>query len=878
MGEWSAGSEEAGWDQVPMPVQRVRVGDGPWRGKTFFDTRQPVRSISSVLLESGPLRTVVRYQAVIGSSQSYAALLTFDAASDFIEIDETFSADRGDQIVWDFAGEDLPDELHRLDSSAGYTSQTIGYFFDRRLARLAGWNQYSQLHDFSDGYALTFPKSEDVIGLVALRGGDWQGNSHNFLEAWVRRWFPDDPSSRRLVPPEAKADGAPSPEQVPGRPVNLHEPHFSIEGWLHQGRRTFALMLTTKDQLRPEDWNAQPSLGHFETKPDRERYRQQQSLLRRIHTQRGLFPLADQLALACEWPMELIPPAIADLPAPWDRPDAIRPERDHPMSPAQRVEEMLQFLAARVYGFWEGSGSAYTNAVVSRRLAHDVTDWEWLVAHGHLTPEQISQSRAWFAFLTQLFASDHYYPGEASMNMGAPGQSLEPAMAGMANQNFFTDVFNLPGIAAQVFHAHPCAGVWRGRFAEMWQRQLQYHVYPESGVWEESHTYFHHVLHTVIPTLERRRDDGVGDGFADPSFQHVVASLLKMLTPRDRTYDDHRHVVALGDHGVDLKDIYRPLYKILAGHVADSNPGLAGHLSWAYREMGGEGDLPVAPSPIPWRNEYVQGLGFFFRGQDARGESLLVLRCGNAWAHHHNDDGSLQFFAAGRAWVVDSAFSYPQKNGARKIRADGHSRWAPRDLDPLNCLWQFNRGWISQHAEDAAFPYAMAFTPTYMAEASWQQYTALRVPILHWRCVVQLAASSYLILDRTNLDIPQVMRFHVPVEASVLLEDSPAMEVGPSLRIQSVCGLGAPQVSPQDFPTQAPSKFATREVGYRFEGDGITACVLSVEGASLPLEIKQEEGSVSLCGDGFSARLTVVGERVTITNRETGVETEITFA
>ncbi|MGB8356537.1 MAG: hypothetical protein WCD79_21740, partial [Chthoniobacteraceae bacterium] len=724
LGEWEADDVEPSYD-APAPVQRIRVKEGQWRGGVFFDTRQAVRKITSTVLESGPLRVVTQFHAIIGEAQFYSARLTFDAGTDFIAIDEAFDCGSADQIVWDFVGEDLPAEIHLLDSTAGFASKPLHYFFDRRLARLACWNQYSQLHDFSDGYALTFPLSDDVVGYVALGGGNWNGNSHNFLEAWARRWFPADPASRR-VPFDAKADAAPSPERVAARPANRCEPHFSIEGWLHKGRRSFALVLVSKDALRDAGWNSAPPLGHFEAVPDRARYRQQQSLLRRIHTQRGMFPLAEQLAVCWSWPVEKPPAGAVKAVEPWDDRESNYGIPKHAMEISKRVDDMLEFLAARVFGFWEGSGSAYTNAVVSRRLAHDLNDWEWLESHGHLAPEQSQQIRARLVFLASLFSSDHYYPGEASMNLGDSNLSLEPAMAGMANQNFFTDVFNMPGMAAQVFHAHPDAAAWRDRFTAMWRRQLEYHVYPESGVWEESHTYFHHVLQTVIPTIERRRDDGLPDGFAEPAFQNLAGSLIKLLTPRDACFGGKRHVVALGDHGVDPKDLYRPLYRYLAENICTTNPDLAAQLAWAYLEMDGGKPLTVKPEPALLRNEYVQGLGYFFRSCDTRGESLMVLRCGNSWAHHHNDEGSLQFFCAGRAWIVDSAFSNPQKNGVRKFRADGHSRWMPRDLYPLNHFWQFNRGWITHHSEAGPFPCAVAFTPVYMAEASGQDYVPLR--------------------------------------------------------------------------------------------------------------------------------------------------------
>jgi hypothetical protein len=378
-----------------------------------------------------------------------------------------------------------------------------------------------------------------------------------------------------------------------------------------------------------------------------------------------------------------------------------------------------------------------------------------------------------------------------------------------------------------------------------------------------------------MPTLERRRDDGVEDGFAQPSFQHLVASLLKMLTPKDDYFGGKRHVVALGDHGVDLKDLYHPLYRQLAYHISASNPDLASQLAWAYLEMGGDQSLAIEPKSVPWQNEYVQGLGYFFRARDDRGESLMVLRCGNAWAHHHNDEGSLQYFYAGRSWIVDSAFSYPQANPIRKFRADGHSRWAPRDIDPLNYLWQFNRGWITSHQGDGPFPYAVAFTPTYMAETSAQQYIPLRCPILHWRCVVQLAPFAFLILDRSNIPIPQVTRFHVPSDAPIALEDTapPPLATGFYLRLRPLLGLHPAQIAATDHPTQAGESFSTREICYAGNGQPLAALLVLVEtaGVASTLAIRHAGDHLSVYHSGFAAELGVGNpDKISLLDLKTG--------
>lgn len=720
-----------------------------------------MQSARGELVENGPLRVVYRFCAEFAPDGFYTATVTVDRGQPFAAVDEEFQAGSGDQVVWDFSGGDLPEEFYLLDSSAAYQTRPLFYHFDQRLTRMASWTQQSQHFGFSDGYAIGFAaasgagNARDIAGFIALEGGTWRGGKLNHMEAWTRRWFSGDPASRRDVPFEAKADGQPGPERISARGLGICEPHFHVEGWIGCGRRKWALVLTTLDKVEPADPSGEP-LGHFENQPARERYRQQQSLLRKIHTQRGLLPLQEFVEMEFTWDEEPQRESGFDYPN-----DVLGHHFDGGQNPGEAKRGMMEFLAARVHGFWEGSGSAYTNPVVSRPLAPEMFRYEWLVRQGVFTGEEKTLVRAQLAFLMYLFASENYYAGDASMRPAGSPDSLDPTLAGMANQNFYTDVINVFGAGAQIFWKHPLAGHWRGLFIERWHRQLDCHMYPESGVWEESHTYYHHVLHTVLPTFLRRRADGTDDEFSNPAFQKLASAEVRQLAPRDAFFDGCRHVVAFGDHDVEVAR-YRYLWRELAGAFAPHNPALAENLAWAYREMGGEKPLPVSAKAPELRNEYVQGLGVMFRGGDAAGqESLLALRSGSAWGHHHNDDGSIQFYASGRAMIVDAGFS-GRSAGRKKVEAAGHSRWTLKHVEPVNFLWRFNRGWITASALDGPLAFATSCSPVFMVRAGADPAIPLRRPINHFRTIVQITPAAYLVVDVSDSDNDQLVVFHVP--------------------------------------------------------------------------------------------------------------------
>jgi hypothetical protein len=205
------------------------------------------------------------------------------------------------------------------------------------------------------------------------------------------------------------------------------------------------------------------------------------------------------------------------------------------------------------------------------------------------------------------------------------------------------------------------------------------------------------------------------------------------------------------------------MYGELARAFASHSPELASHLAWAYREMKGPEELPGISARAPqFTTGYLQGLGFFFRGNDgAGGESLLALRSGMAWGHHHNDDGSIQFYARGHALIVDSASSQPQERGERKALSTGHSRAVVEGVEPLNYLWRFNRGWILDSKIGDGFSHAVAGTPTFTTMPKNLPASPLQRAFWEFRAVIELSPAVYLIADYLDASQRHVVRFHV---------------------------------------------------------------------------------------------------------------------
>lgn len=754
--------------EVPAPIRSVRVEQGSWRGNSFFEIAARTATVQTQILECGPLRVEVRFQYSFEGGGVYQCTVRLDALQRHAEIQER-STDCGaaDQIVWDFTGDDLPTRFLLLEKERTHRQRTVQCFFDDRVARLARWTQMAQLFDFYEAFAMTCGSGDnpDVLGAVTLQGGSWRGSRLNHLELWARRWIGQDRATRRGVPADAKADASPSPELQPlTRRGSRTTAHVSWEGWIGDVQRNWALVLAPLHAMQTHT-----VVKHSQHEsPTHE----PQSLLRQLQMQRGIASLQNVAAMTLDWHDQIAPDRLqTELPA------ALREWED------AGVPTIWREVRQRVVGYLAGDGPEAANPVNCRCIAPMMRAFRRRQREGMIEPAMDAQLRAHLAFLAHLFSSDDYYPGAASMQRSDDAQSLEPTIAGMANQNFYTDVITLFGTFAQVFASHPLAHAWLEQFRTQWSAQLDHHVYPNSGVWEESHTYCHHVLLTVLPLLVALRDCCCGDAdpFADARLQNLSRGLLRQIAPRSAEADGARCMVPLGDHEIDT-ELYRGIYAVLAQGIEPHDHQLARQLIWAHREMNGREPVRIEPEAPRVQDEHVEGLGYFFRSSGAEAkESLLVLRAGSAWGHHHPDDGSIHLFAHGRYLIGDAGLSGRQPNTI-KLAAQGHSRAAPVDVEPLNHLWRFNRGWIAHQGSHGSITHATAYCPILMTMPATprprRSPTLLPDPIQQFRTVVRLDADTFLIADASDSRSGTHTWFHVSAEPTLVSSNQISLPMG----------------------------------------------------------------------------------------------------
>ena len=753
--------ENQGPCTVPGPVSGIRFRNGTWFGETFFDTQNPAADIRTEILESGPLRTVLRSRY---DELSYSITFTLDAGQHFIQIEEEFHAAESDQLVWIFERDHLPETGYFLDQTPYYETRHLHYFIDTELAKLGPWTQQSQL-TLSDGFAFRHPREDTIFGVIALRGEEWKGNRLNSIDAWMRRLRKGDRLSRRLVPAWTKADAVPGPpsERIPERDRTECTPALCWEAWLGCGRRIWALAAASKSEFTPPGGDdltsTEPPLSHFyEEELDLSHLLNQQGLFRKLHIQRGLYPLEKMLSQTFDalpgdtvWSFRSGNDFMRYLIEPAD------PEAD--IRSDGFLAKMTRYLRARVASFWHGAGVISTNPVSSRRIAPLMFLTEELAKEKQIPESLLAELRSKLLFLANLFHSQSCYAGHAAMLPPDNTDSFDPSLRGMANQNFYTDIINVYGTAAMLWPHHPDAENWKRDFIAMLSRQLAVHVYPESGVWEESHTYFQHVLLTLLPILKMLKEHGDYNWFKDPSFKKLFTAALAQRGIPNGASENLRALVAFGDHDASVHP-YRLLWHNYAACFAESDPALAARLNWFGKEAGGktETGLPVEAPEL--KSEHLAGLGVFFRGLAEDGyETLLAFRSGKAWAHHHQDDGSIQLFARGQFLLGDAGCS-GRTSGPLKLDDEGHSRWTVPGLKILNYHWRFNRGWITGKQLDKEPQYATGFSPAVMMLAD-DRNISLKRELRHFRSVIRFNPETWLILDSGMEPADSVYHFHL---------------------------------------------------------------------------------------------------------------------
>jgi hypothetical protein len=324
--------------------------------------------------------------------------------------------------------------------------------------------------------------------------------------------------------------------------------------------------------------------------------------------------------------------------------------------------------------------------VAARVLGPAVGLFHLLDFQGQLSDAERADAAELIATLAELLHRRDFYPHDYAMTPPEFPYTEASVYRGMLNQNFNTDRYVFVGLAGCVLPTHPHAGRWRRHAIEQFDSQMRCFVHP-GGCWEESHTYANHVKMTLLPlvvALRHVQGDSI-DLLANENFLATCRFFIPLLSPRDALVQNHRRVPAIGDHHLGKHEDFACIF----GWLATLCPEHRDEFLWAWREQGspvGERasmqsttfsplilparDVATPPAPALPMIRSLPGYGAFARRAfNTKDESLLVVRCGSAWGHYHNDQGSFWWWRHNRLICCDAGLG----EGALKFAHHGHN-------------------------------------------------------------------------------------------------------------------------------------------------------------------------------------------------------------
>ena len=517
--------------------------------------------------------------------------------------------------------------------------------------RFGAFSQHGQLFNFRDWVALG--RGEMSLILCSLRSG--AGKLPHILHI---DHADDGKVTVRSEVPESPIPGKRTLLLAAGQTEQLLDCNGADFGYFSSGKHAQgpARLVTQYGFARPERLLACRSLAaSLQAKPPLPLFGDKQAIVAALARVRNDNPLANGLSF---WQEQFANACLQTL------------------ATLRRLEQAMT---------QEGYLHPLGTPVALRPLTPAMITFHLLDQLGQWPREQRQEAVTHIAILADLLMRGDFYPHRWAMSPPEVPYGEKSLYRGMLNQNFHTDVYAAVGLAGCILPNHPRAARWRGHARRQFLEQMRCFVWP-GGLWEESHTYAMHVQQTLLPMLLALRQFHDGpDLTANPSFVAFSRFFPSILSPRDPRLGGHRGIPPVGDH-LQQPDWVGALW----GWLANILPEHRQEFLWAWRESGcsygpatNESMAVLTPLLLPLRTEAevvdyqlpnslrnIAGYGAVARRHASTPqESLLVVRCGQAWGHYHPDQGSFWWWDRGNLICGDSDLG----EGELKFAHHGHN-------------------------------------------------------------------------------------------------------------------------------------------------------------------------------------------------------------
>ncbi len=670
-------------DQLPAPIQGVRLPNGTWIGKGWWETDIACTGFQAEITASGPVfaRAEIRYEFEGG--RYYAATVELNVGQDLAIITEAYNLSEGQRYPMSGIDGMRSDQLYAyvLPDFETPDKALMWDWWGQTMARLPTPNAYC--FSFAEGLQ---PDSADFHGRSQyghLKQGDG-GLTHDkdgrfaYLNAYLQ-WGDEETLYLGLWNAQAPAqqlaivglrasewlhpDIDPHPSTIINQYVQTNCPTFqrlaSGDTWMRApvclGKRVFGIggvERTLAKQVLPE--------RHGPVVTEQEQWG---SNLMLRHVRLGSVQL-DNVRNWTVW---------YDEPGKYPRMYVPAGDRARYESRKQRkpLAEVENELAARQEPT-AADRKAVTDAIA--KLRQTVQHFAQ-VAYGHMdfgineglianaaedalaspacTPEQARDIRRWLAAIVYQAMNPDYVP---------------PRTAGFAwgSANMMAQVQCRACYLVALLPNHPMAKAWREQLAHVITLYVEDQI-NEAGATLECPHYGQMAISMpahALAALANGTDLDISR--AEQRLRAAALSRLSILLPWD-VRGDLRSVSTEGDGYYAGDETFAPL----AGFFQIRDPRLARQLAWGLKEsgnkLGGHADASykmVDPGLEPLAPElgssHFPGFGFVMRnGFPRQDEAYLQVHAGDfSWGHGHNDRGSWLLYAKGAPLMMDFAAMY----------------------------------------------------------------------------------------------------------------------------------------------------------------------------------------------------------------------------
>ena len=700
----ATGSLEPG-RPVPGPLLAVRRGPGPWLGRGRLESPFPAQSITTRLVESGPLWTAAEVTYAFAGGYGYRVRLLLRPGDEACEVREEstlpvrlWPATRPGREIGTLGASGWTMSPERQGAPVERPCPTSNFVFDLR----AGWTP-DRLVTHSTGSVeildlplqLPWPKAytalrpslsyidggwlgvyasgqDDLVGVASIDIAHWQASDDRVhpmhrtpgtntevalidsRETGTHLRFPVESVQRRwllAVVSRAASQGlaasAPAGESL-RLPPNVDSPLWALR------RRRGDLRL---DKVK--DWVVDWPTG-FEPAEDT------------VHPRLYCGP-EDLPAIRAKIN------AVPELRAAYEATRDVRPvdryivEGEAPgldaIEAATHAEEYLQ------RNLDTGYACPQLSIGVSRNMRRYVVACDLLWPT--FTPEEKRRARRTMALAAYMMTDGDWwqYAWREGETTYLP--------------NFNSDSFTCVGHIAVCLPDHPCARAWLRYFQKRLDLDLQIHEGLDGNGAENIGNYMPATwMMLLFPSVWMLTRNGLKDYSASPYVVAAARYLLAALGPADRRDRGRRQLPPIGHHPFYRKDV--PLLAWFAALLRQAEPELAGQLMWAWRSMGApvrnfydhngyaanpltrqyiyhDPTLPELAPALPSAAFPRVGAVLRSHGADARG-SYLFHKAGRTYSHHDDDEGSFHYFGRGVPLALDGL---THANGAP---ASGHNQ------------------------------------------------------------------------------------------------------------------------------------------------------------------------------------------------------------